>query len=108
MEKYFIYLITNNKRTVLFAGMTNDLGEELTSLYQKKGSKKSFPTKNNCYQLVYFEKSEVAHLALSRLKEMREMNRQEQENLIRSINPMWKFLNDQITKWPPKSRVDLR
>lgn len=106
MEQYYIYLTTNSKRTHLFAGMTNDLQEELINIFLNKRSKTTFATKNSCFHLLYYEKTDVAHEALDRLRQVRHMAREEKENLIRSVNPMWKFLNSQLMKWPPENRVN--
>lgn len=105
MEKYYLYLVTNSKRTTIYAGMTSRLPTELLKLYSMRGSRKSFPGKNNCYLLVYTENYDSAHMALNRLKEIRTMERSELEKLIRTKNPMWEFLNKKIMDWPPKSEL---
>ena len=54
VRAYYVYIITNPIRTVLYTGMTNDLVRRLAEHEQARGKTKSFVRKYFCYQLVYW------------------------------------------------------
>jgi putative endonuclease len=43
--------------------------------------------------------------AIDREKEIKDWRREKKEELINSFNPEWKFLNNEITLWPPHPDV---
>ena len=100
---YFVYLLTNPEKTVLYTGVTNNLEQRLAEHYSNKGQKKTFAGKYYCYNLVYFEEFQYIYDAIAREKEIKGWSRIKKENLIKMKNPDWAFLNAQICIcWPPK------
>jgi len=97
MHNYFVYIITNKRRTTLYTGVTNDL---LFRLWQheedSKTRKKTFAGKYNCYNLIYYEHFDYIQHAIDREKEIKGWTRLKKENLINSFNLEWRFLNDEI------------
>lgn len=97
-HNYFVYLLTNKNRTVLYIGVTNDLKERL--YYHRNPvsvpGKIPFTTKYNCYFLVYYERFEDVQAAIDREKQIKNWNREKKDKLITNFNPDWKFLNDDI------------
>lgn len=94
---YFVYIITNPKRTVLYTGVTNNLHRRLTEHYEDNvNGKKSFAARYFCYHLVYFEAHTYINNAIQREKEIKGWTRKKKEALINEFNPDWKFLNDAI------------
>ena len=58
---YFVYILTNYNKTVLYTGVTNDLQRRV---YEHESCliPTSFTSKYNCYYLVYFEHfSDIKH-----------------------------------------------
>lgn len=77
--------------------MTNDLRTRLIQhMEDSQGEKKSFAGKYNCYHLVYWERHQYVNHAIDREKEIKGWKRYKKEDLINSMNPEWKFLNDDI------------
>ena len=54
-HNYFVYIITNPRKTVLYTGMTNDLSVRVQQHYENRGNKKTFAGRYYCYKLLYFE-----------------------------------------------------
>ena len=96
-NNYFVYIITNKYRTILYIGVTNNLQKRLSQHYfDSKNAKKSFAGKYNCYYLLYYEKFENSSNAIAREKELKKWRREKKNNLIRSFNPKWESLNTQV------------
>ncbi len=108
MRSYFVYIVTNPKKTVLYTGMTNDLEYRIIEHYRNRGDSKTFAGRYYCYGLIYFETHGTAVGAIEREKEIKDWNRSKKEALINPSNPNWNFLNDQITDWPPHPDVTHR
>jgi putative endonuclease len=95
---YFVYIVTNQNKTVLYTGVTNDLPrrlgehEDASAPFQSP----SFAGKYNASFLLYYETFENIMDAIAREKEIKGWRRSKKELLINSINPEWKFLNDEV------------
>ncbi|CAL65507.1 GIY-YIG nuclease family protein [Christiangramia forsetii] len=97
MKEYFVYITTNHKKTVLYVGVTNDLGIRLNQHYQdSKMKKESFAGKYNCYHLVYFEKYNDPNDAILREKVIKKWRREKKNKLIQEFNSNWQFLENDI------------
>ena len=97
-HNYFIYIVTNKNKTVLYTGVTNDLAR---SLYEHEQNSipfrhRSFAGQYNAYFLLYYERFEFIEHAIAREKEIKGWRRSKKEALINSMNAEWKFLNDEI------------
>lgn len=89
---FFVYIVTNPAKTVLYTGVTNDLAVRLEQHYQNRGSIITFAGKYHCYKLLYFETLPGIEQAISREKEIKGWSRVKKEALISSLNPQWNFL----------------
>jgi putative endonuclease len=56
--------------------------------------KKTFAGKYNCCHLVYMEHHKYILNAIAREKELKGWTRERKEELIKSLNPEWAFLNE--------------
>ena len=92
-HNYYVYILTNKNKTVLYIGVTNNLKNRITF---HKTSKSSFTSKYNCFNLIYYERFEDVNFAIKREKELKGWNRNKKEELINSFNAEWKFLNNEI------------
>ena len=108
MKPFYVYIVTNPKKTVLYTGMTNDLEYRIIEHYRNRGKRKTFAGRYYCYQLIYYEAHDTAIGAIEREKEIKDWSREKKEELINQENPTWTFLNDQITDWPPHPDVSER
>lgn len=89
MKKYYTYLLTNKRRTVLYCGMTNNLNRRL---WEHKNGKSKFTGKYGVSQLVWFAEFETPIDAIVMEKHIKHMSRMEKHQLVASMNPEWKFL----------------
>jgi putative endonuclease len=64
--------------------------------FQERGNPKIYTGKYFCYNLVYFEHLSDINQANEREKEIKGWRRSKKIELIKSINPTWKFLNAEI------------
>ena len=99
---YFVYILTNPNKTVLYTGITNDLESRLIEHYYNKGVEKTFAGRYFCYNLLYYERHNTPFAAIEREKEIKDWNRKKKEELINSFNPELEFLNSEIMNWPPE------
>ena len=91
-QNYFVYIITNPGKTVYYVGMTNDLERRILQHRENKGNPETFAGKYYCYNLVYYERHTNANHAVEREKEIKLMNREDKEKLIKEVNPKLLFL----------------
>ncbi len=100
---YYVYMVTNPERTVLYTGVTNNLPQRLTEHWDNRGQTKTFAGKYYCYNLIYYEYFTYINNAIAREKEIKGWSRQKKLDLIKTMNPDWTFLNPSICNgWPPK------
>ena len=95
-HNYFIYILTNKVKTVLYTGVTNNLAERLYWHRNPEAISKHFTTKYKCFYLIYFEQFQDIETAISREKQIKGWTRKKKEDLINIVNPTWRFLNDEI------------
>ena len=96
-SNFYIYIITNKSKEILYVGITNDLYTRMQQHLQDSiGEKKTFAGKYNCRYLIYYERFANVNHAIDREKEIKGWKRVKKENLINSINPVWNFLNDEL------------
>ncbi|WP_406825211.1 GIY-YIG nuclease family protein [Pedobacter sp. KACC 23697] len=97
-HNYFVYILTNKNKTVVYTGVTNDLEIRLRQHKENKENKFAFTKKYNCYYLVYFERFEYIEYAIEREKEIKGWTRDKKNALIELKNENWDFLNDLIAE----------
>ena len=95
-HNYYVYILTNKNKTVLYIGVTNNLKNRLHYHRNPVANSKHFTHKYNCKYLLYFENYQDINTAIDREKQLKNWNRKKKENLIISKNPNWNFLNDSI------------
>lgn len=102
---YYVYILTNHEKTVLYVGMSNNLELRLAEHYFNKGKPKTFAGKFYCYNLIYYEEFQYVNDAIAREKELKGWSRKKKEELIKGMNPEWTFLNKTVCiHWPPKEK----
>jgi len=82
-----VYILTNKHHTVLYAGVTANLGKRVWIHKQK--IIKGFTSKYNVDILVYVEKYEDIVMAIKREKQIKNLVRTKKIALIESQNPNW-------------------
>lgn len=95
-HNYYVYILTNKNKTVLYVGVTNELKERLYWHKNVEAHSKTFTAKYRCFYLIYFEHFQNIEEAIDREKQLKGWRREKKEKLINILNPDWKFLNDEI------------
>ena len=85
---YYVYMMTNQYRNVLYTGVTNDL---VRRVYEHRNHliKDSFTARYHVTKLVYFEATEDVRSALEREKQIKSWKRSRKDALVESQNPTW-------------------
>jgi putative endonuclease len=90
MKQYWVYMMTNRNKTVIYTGVTNDLKRRIREHKDKNGS--SFTKRYNLSMLVYYESFSRMYDAITAEKKIKSGSRTKKIELIESINPYWKDL----------------
>ena len=87
---YYVYILTNYDKTVLYTGVTNDLTRRVWEHREKmhEGFTKRYGVNN----LVYYEVFDDASNAIAREKQIKAGSRKKKLDLINSMNPEWRDL----------------
>ena len=91
----YIYIIANAHNNVLYVGMTVDLKGRIHK-HRTKYYPKSFSAKYNVCKLVYYETFDKLYEARARETQLKAGNRKRKEMLIRSTNPEYRDLYDEL------------
>ena len=90
MDISFVYILTNESKTSLYIGVTNNLSRRLQE--HIKGNGGEFTTKYKVHFLVYYEEFTDINFAIEREKQLKKWSRNKKEILIRVINPNMDFI----------------
>ena len=94
MAEYYVYIMTNQRETVLYTGMTNDICRRV--LEHREPATYSFCAKYKLRKLVYLESFDTAFDAICHEKQIKGGSRKKKELLIERQNPAWKDLFDDL------------
>ncbi|MEI7603875.1 MAG: GIY-YIG nuclease family protein [bacterium] len=83
-KQYYVYIITNKRRTVFYTGVTNNLQRRLFE--HKHHLLKGFTDKYNCTILIYFEQTNNIYNALEREKIIKNYSRKKKLDIIKIQN----------------------
>lgn len=90
-KQYFVYLMTNQRNTVLYTGITSDLFRRISE--HKNKTIKGFTKKYNIDKLVHYEAYDTPREAILREKRIKAGSRQKKIDLIKKDNPDFKDLS---------------
>ena len=93
-----IYIMTNKHKTTLYVGVTANLFSR-TVQHKERKYPKSFTARYNLNLLVYYEVFHSIVEAIAREKQIKGGSRKAKEKLIKALNPEWKDLFDEVSKW---------
>ena len=106
MKEFYVYIVTNPSKSVLYTGMTNDLQRRLIEHYENRGNSDSFAGRYFCYNLIYYESFDNSSDAIRAEKYIKGKSRSKKEIIIKEKNPSLAFLNRKVIGyWPPKSEI---
>ena len=89
-KQYFVYLMTNFERTVLYTGVSNSLERRVWQ--HKNDAFEGFTKKYKCANLVYLEEYSEIDQAIAREKQIKGWTRAKRNVLVSAANPGWRDL----------------
>ena len=92
-KSFFVYIMTNPRKTVLYTGVTNDLPRRV---YEHNKLTSGFAARYNVIDLVYYEVAETAEAAITREKQLKAGPRRRKIELIDNMNPTWQDLSAEL------------
>ena len=96
MKTYWVYILASRPRGTLYVGMTGDL---IRRIYQhREGLANGFSKEHAVKMLVYYEQHTTAIAAIQREKNIKHWSRKWKIDLIRSMNPDWRDLWEDIVR----------
>lgn len=99
MYTYYVYILANVNRNVLYVGVTNDLGRRV--MEHKDGKGGAFTAKYRVNVLVYAEEFGQIEEAIAREKQIKGWRRRKKDDLIEATNPTWAdLLDERLSKGP--------
>ena len=93
-KTFFVYIMTNPRKTVLYTGVTNNLPRRVQE--HKEKLVPGFTSRYNVIDLVYYEIAATAEAAISREKQLKAGSRRRKIDLIKSMNPTWRDLSAEM------------
>jgi putative endonuclease len=91
MEKlFFVYILANCPRGVLYVGVTNDLAQRITADKHKLAP--GFTSKYGVVVLVYYEEYSSIVEARARERAVKRWRREWKFALVEKVNPTWRDL----------------
>ncbi len=84
-HRYFVYILSNKNRTVLYTGVTNNLCRRCEEHKSRKSN--GFSKKYNVDELVYYEEFKYINDAIKREKHIKTFSRKKKDDLIAGLNP---------------------
>ncbi|MHB8154837.1 MAG: GIY-YIG nuclease family protein [Candidatus Omnitrophota bacterium] len=94
VKRGYIYLLTNKTNTVIYTGVTSNLQKRLYE--HKQDLVKGFTGKYNVHKLVYYEVFDSIVDAIVREKQIKGGSRRKKVDLIKSFNPEFKDLYEEL------------
>ena len=95
MDKtYCVYIMTNDRNTVLYTGITSDLKARVYQHREKLLP--GFTRRYNVSKLVYYEYGTDPSDAITREKQIKAGSRQKKIDLVNRMNPEWRDLYDEL------------
>ncbi len=93
-KTYYVYIMTNRSRVVLYTGVTNSIESRLW--FHATASAKSFTKRYKVDRLVYYEEFDNPEDAIAREKEIKAWRREKKNALVGTLNPQWNDLRETL------------
>ncbi len=102
MLTYYVYILTNIKRNVMYVGVTNDLEKRVAE--HRGGTGGAFTRQYRVNTLVYAEEYQQIEDAIVREKQIKGWRRSKKDALVEAANPTWADLLEAGTTKGPSLR----
>ena len=86
-SQYYVYLMANPRKTVLYTGVTNDLIRRVWQHREQQDH--GFTHRYHCTNLVFYEIFRDPYTAITREKQIKAGSRGRKIALIQAMNPEW-------------------
>jgi len=94
MKAFYVYMMTNQSRVVLYTGITNSL---MRRVWQHQGGDiEGFTKTYKVNRLVYYECFDDPRTAIAREKEIKGWRRDKKNALVEKMNPKWADLSPML------------
>jgi putative endonuclease len=93
-RQYYVYIMSNARRTVLYTGVTNDLVRRAWE--HRNGQGGNFTARYHCSDLVLYEVFRDSYNAIVREKQIKAGSRRRKVELIERMNPEWRDLYEEL------------
>jgi putative endonuclease len=94
MARYFVYILANTRRGVLYVGVTNDLVRRM--IQHRSKAVPGFTRTYGVIKLVYFEEYASINEARAREHSLKRWRRTWKFALIEGVNPDWRDLSSEL------------
>jgi putative endonuclease len=94
MKAYYVYMMTNRSRVVLYTGVTKSRERRLW--FHGNTSARSFTKRYKVDRLIYYERFDKPRDAISREKELKGWRREKKDDLVRALNPKREDLGQKL------------
>ncbi len=88
---FWVYIMTNRTRSVLYIGVTNRLSRRTWE--HREGVKVGFASKYHCKKLVYYEHYRDVRDSIARESQLKKWSRAKKIGLINRLNTSWEDLS---------------
>jgi putative endonuclease len=102
MRIFYVYVLTNLTRKVMYVGVTNNLENRVAEHRSGKGS--AFTRRYQVHTLVHAEEYPYVEDAISREKEIKGWRRSKKDALVETTNPTWADLLETAVILDPSLR----
>jgi putative endonuclease len=93
-QNFYVYILTNQRHTVLYIGITNDIARRLWE--HGTGKSSNFTKRYNVEKLIYVETYSEPRAAIEREKQLKNWSRKKKEALIAQTNSEWRDLGKEM------------
>jgi len=91
MKRYYVYILTNDRKHVLYTGVTDDLNRRVNE-HRTHVDPQSFTARYDIGTLIYYEEYGSIRDALEREKQIKSWRRAKKMTMITEFNPRWEEL----------------
>ena len=94
MKAFYVYIMTNRSRVVLYTGITNSLMRRVWP--HQNGEIEGFTKAYRVNRLVYYERFNDPRDAIALEKEIKGWRREKKNALVETMNPKWADLSPML------------
>ena len=94
MKAFYVYMMTNQSRVVLYTGITNSLVRRVRQ--HQSGEIEGFTKAYKVNRLMYYESFDDPRDAIAREKEIKGWRRAKKNALVETKNPKWTDLSPML------------